>query len=90
MISTSSNANLRKVSQVSGHLSTSSKTTLNEDECLNNVDLKCQKQLSKNPFGPDSLNTSGSSITEEIFNNAINFLTDEDSDHLDNIIVHPI
>ena len=71
-------------------MSASSKTTLNEDECLHNVELKCQKQLSKIANGSDSLNTSGSSITEEIFNNAMNFLTDEDSEHLDNIVVNPI
>ena len=75
---------------MSGHLSTSSKTTINDDEYLQNVELKCQKSQSKKEKGHDSLNTSGSSITEEIFNNAMNFLSDEDSEHLDHIVINPL
>lgn len=40
--------------------------------------------------GSESLNTSGSSITEEIFNNAMTFLSEEESEHLDNITVHAL
>ena len=73
---------------MSGHFSTSSQTTFNEDECLNNLDLKCQEFKSK--INNDSLNTSGCSIAEEIFNNAITFLSEEEVDPLSLVSVHPI
>jgi hypothetical protein len=72
----------RKHSKVSGPHSTSSQTTYEDDQYdLNEGGIRRHKPTlneCKAKTNDDSLNTSISSFSEEIFNNAMNFLTEED------------